>query len=102
MADKPKKVSPGKARHSKETAPERSIKRPAKNLDDGLWIAPRYSLKGPNGERAWENRPGGVPNSSKYLELADIALGLKKSDLAFKKRSTAVAHVVAKTEPYSS
>jgi hypothetical protein len=21
---------------------------------DGLWIAPKYSLKGPAGERAWE------------------------------------------------
>ena len=31
---------------------------------DGLWIAPRYSLKGSQGERAWENRPGGAPSSS--------------------------------------
>jgi hypothetical protein len=44
-----------------------------------LWIAPRYSLKGPAGERAWENRTGGAPSSSRYLELADIALGLKKT-----------------------
>jgi hypothetical protein len=38
---------------------------------------PRYSLKGPNGERAYENRPGGVPTTNRFLELADIALGLK-------------------------
>ena len=31
-------------------------------LSKDLWIADRYSLKGPAGERAWENRPGGVPN----------------------------------------
>jgi hypothetical protein len=69
---------------------------------DGLWIAPRYSLKGPQGERAWENRRGGAPNSSKYLELADIALGLKKPELTFKKRrSAAGAHDTSKTEPYS-
>jgi hypothetical protein len=41
-----------------------------------LWIAPRYSLKG--GERAWESRHGGPSNSSRFLELADIALGIKK------------------------
>jgi hypothetical protein len=68
---------------------------------DGLWIASRYSLKGPAGERAWENRPGGIPSSSKYLELADIALGLKKPDPKFKKRTVFDAHVTSKTEPYS-
>ena len=67
MASKPKKVINGEPK--KTDAP------------DGLWIAPRYSLKGPAGERAWENRPGGVPSSSKYLELADIALGLKKPEV---------------------
>ena len=45
---------------------------------NGLWIAPRHSLKGPAGERAWENRRGGIPTSTRFLELADIALGLKK------------------------
>jgi hypothetical protein len=111
MARKPKKTNPGKASSKKATASERSIKhsgngstkRPAKNPDDGLWIAPRYSLKGPAGERAWENRPGGAPSSGKYLELADIAMGLKKPDPAFKKRNAANgAHVISKTEPYSS
>jgi hypothetical protein len=107
MAHKPNKTGSGKASSKKERAPKRSIKRPgkglAKNLEDGLWIAPRYSLKGPAGERAWENRPGGAPSSGKYLELADIALGLKKPDAAFKKRATAAgAHVISKTEPYSS
>jgi hypothetical protein len=72
-----------------------------KTAPEGLWIAPRYSLKGPAGERAWENRPGGVPSSSKYLELADIALGLKKPEHTFKKRRAAGAHDTSKTEPYS-
>jgi hypothetical protein len=66
-----------------------------------LWIAPRYSLKGPAGERAWENRPGGVPNSTRLLELADIALGLKKSGPHKKKAVTVSAHDTIKTEPYS-
>jgi len=67
-----------------------------------LWIAPRYSLKGPAGERAWENRPGGVPNSSRFLELADIALGMKKPAVKKKKAASASAHQTGKTEPYSS
>jgi len=66
-----------------------------------LWIAPRYSLKGPAGERAWENRPGGAPTSSRFLELADIALGLKKPG-AHKERATASStHETKKTEPYT-
>lgn len=66
-----------------------------------LWIAPRYSLKGPAGERAWENRPGGAPNSSRFLELADIALGIKKPSVKKKKAASTGAHQTAKTEPYS-
>jgi hypothetical protein len=66
-----------------------------------LWIAPRYSLKGPAGERAWENRPGGVPSSSRFLELADIALGLKKSASHKKKSLSPSAHDTKKTEPYA-
>lgn len=66
-----------------------------------LWIAPRYSLKGPAGERAWENRPGGAPNSSRFLELADIALGIRKAAPKKKRTATASAHQTAKTEPYS-
>ena len=71
------------------------------NGEKDLWIAPRYSLKGPAGERAWENRPGGPPNSSRYLELADIALGIKKPTPHKKKPSQASAHDTQKTEPYS-
>jgi hypothetical protein len=66
-----------------------------------LWIAPRYSLKGPAGERAWENRPGGVPNSTRFLELADIALGLRKPGPHKKKTPASSAHDTKKTEPYS-
>ena len=45
---------------------------------EGLWIAPRNSPKGPTGERAWENRPGDPPSNNRFLELADVALGLKQ------------------------
>ena len=70
-------------------------------LSKDLWIADRYSLKGPAGERAWENRPGSVPNNSRFLELADIALGLKKPDQPKKKASLTSTHDTAKTEPYA-
>ena len=66
-----------------------------------LWIAPRYSLKGPAGERAWENRPGGAPTSSRFLELADIALGLKKSGVHKKNAIASSTHETKKTEPYT-
>lgn len=66
-----------------------------------LWIAPRYSLKGPRGERAWENRAGGVPNSSRFLELADIAIGTKKPSAHKKKAANSSAHDRKKTEPYA-
>lgn len=70
---------------------------------DELWIAQRHSLKGPAGERAWENRLGGPPNSGKFLELADIALGLKKPESKNRRSAGGPGvHVSAhKTEPYS-
>jgi hypothetical protein len=69
---------------------------------NGLWIAPRYTMKGPTGERAWENRPGGPPTSSRFLELADIALGLKKTHPKEHKQPQRTHDVRSKTEPYSS
>ena len=77
--------------------------KPAKTTDnsDELWIAPRYSLKGPAGDRAWENRRGGMPSNARFLELADIALGLKKPGTHKKKAVIVSAHDTKKTEPYS-
>ena len=66
---------------------------------DALWISPRFSLKGVDGERAWENRPGGPPHSSRYLELADISLGLKKPTP--KKTKRPATHDTTKRKPYS-
>lgn len=80
--------------------PKKSSREPKVSKD--LWIAPRYSLKGPAGERAWDNRPGGPPNSSRFLELADIALGTQKPGAKKKKSLPSRAHQTGKTEPYSS
>lgn len=73
----------------------------AANLSKDLWISPRFSLKGENGERAWDHRQAGYPGSARFLELADIALGVKKPEARKKKNSSASAHVTDKTEPYS-
>jgi hypothetical protein len=81
----------------------KKIKRQSNQMpvEDELWIAPQYSLKGANGDRAWENRPGGPPNGQRMLELADIALGLKKPEP--KKRPQGDRpHQLMKTEPYLS
>jgi len=63
------------ARKVKDERPDASA---PEFFPNDLWAAPRYSLKGPRGERAWENRLGGPPSSNRFLELADVALGLKK------------------------
>jgi hypothetical protein len=81
------------------TKAARAKNKPADCGEGELWVAPRYSLKGPAGERAFENHPGEVLTSNRFLELADIALGLKKS--AHKKKKPGPTHDTAKKEPYS-
>jgi hypothetical protein len=69
---------PGKKKNSNKAA---------LNLNaDDLWIAPKSNLKGENGDRAWNDR-GATPTGSRLLELADIALGLKKPEPLKKRRS---------------
>jgi hypothetical protein len=67
--------------------------------ENDLWISPRFLLKGANGERAWENRRGGAPHSSRFLEMADVALGLKKPSP--KKAKSKTVHDTTKKEPYT-
>jgi hypothetical protein len=81
--------------------PKKSKRNRHEDSTGDLWVAARYSLKGPAGERAWENRTGGPPNSSRFLELADIAMGLKKPEPKKRKSAATGAHDIAsKTEPY--
>jgi hypothetical protein len=56
-----------------------------------LWIAPKSNLKGDGGDRAWNDRST-IPTGSRLLELADIALGLKKREPPQKRRSAAAAN----------
>jgi hypothetical protein len=72
-----------------------------------VWINPNSNLKGARGNRAFDERFGDR-SASRYLELADVALGLKKP-IAKKKRiaigaqaSTQKTESYVKTEPLSS
>jgi len=69
-----------------------------------LWINPKSNLCGGDRNRAWENEGNITPSTgSRFLELADIALGLTKP--LPKKRKAAAAGVGThdidkKGEPY--
>lgn len=86
------------------TVPKK-LKSSTPDISKDLWVNPKSNLKGDRGERSWENRAGGPPNTSRLLELADIALGLKKPAPGKKKRAAAAGvgsvHTTEKTEPYS-
>jgi hypothetical protein len=58
---------------------------------DGMWIAPRHSTNTQKGDSDG-NRLGGVPPNSRYLELAAIALGVKKPTHGKKKAAAASAN----------
>jgi hypothetical protein len=53
-----------------------------------MWINPNSTFKG---TRGWESRAGGTSSNSRYLDLADIALGLKKPE--GRKKKTAAARI---------
>jgi len=74
-------------------------KRPVENESDSeMWIRPRSTLKEATQLPWGEQR---LPSHSRYLELADIALGGKKQ--AIKKKKPRPAHDTApKTNPYFS
>lgn len=78
-------------------------KAPKIDLSKDLWINPRSNLRGTDGNRAWDNRGNISPSDgARFLELADIALGLKKPVPKKKKAAAVGAHQVEKNEPYSS
>lgn len=74
--------------------------------EEELWVNPRAQFRGPEGDRAWDNAGNLTPQSgAKFLEPADIALGIKKP--VTKKKAAAAAadaetHQTSKTEPYKT
>ena len=77
---------------------------PKSSIVKDLWINPRSNLKGPDGGRAWDNSGNISPQSgARFLELADVALGLKKPTPKKKKAAAAGAHqTTGKAKPYST
>lgn len=71
------------------------------DLAKDLWISPTLSLRGRHGDRAWD-RSGNLPPGAgmRLLELADIALGLKKH-APKANRASAPPRQTTKSEPYS-
>lgn len=68
------------------------------HLDDELWINPRSNIRGPDGNRAWDDVGNITPASgARFLELADIALGLKKP--APKKKKAAATSAGSVSQP---
>jgi len=75
----------------------------ASSVGKDLWINPRSNLRGPEGSRAWDNEGNISPRSgARFLELADIALGLKKPSPKKKRAATVAAthYTLKKTELY--
>jgi hypothetical protein len=74
-------------------------KRRELDLSKDLWISPRLNLRGPDGSRGF-SRDGNITpgDGARFLELADIALGLKKTQPL--KSSASDRHQLRKTEPY--
>ena len=64
----------------------------------GVWVRPNFSLNYNRREISWTGRNGRDADSPRVLELADIALGIKKPN---KKTRITPMHVTKKTEPYS-
>ena len=54
-------------------------KRTSSDVSKDLWISPRLNMRGPEGNRGF-SRDGNITpgDGARFLELADIALGLKK------------------------
>lgn len=65
-----------------------------------LWVNPDSNIRGREGSRGWDNR-GNITaeRGSRFLELADVALGLKKPVAKKKPASVVPHHRVEKTEP---
>jgi hypothetical protein len=71
------------------TARKKPVRPNRKTTTDELWLSPKSNLKR-HPERAW-NESISVPQSSRLLELADVARGAKKKEDP-KRRSAAAGN----------
>lgn len=74
-------------------ARSRKLNVPQAGRAKDLWINPRSNLRGPDGDRAWDNQ-GNISSHSgaRFLELVDTALGLKKPTAKKKKAAAVGSH----------
>ena len=88
----------GKAKKKPSSRP----RRPKVDLAKDLWISPHLNLRGRNGDRAWDRSGNLLPGAgARFLELADIALGIKKPVQQNSKAAKPLAHETTKEDPYS-
>jgi hypothetical protein len=60
------------------------------DLEKDLWVNPHSNIRGPEGNWAWDKERNISPDrGSRFLALADIALGISK---AAKNRSAPLSH----------
>lgn len=75
----------------------------ATDLSKGLWINPRSNIRGVDESRVRDAGGNISPSAgSRFLELADVALGVKKPVPKKKKPLAHVHQVIHKTKPYAS
>ncbi len=82
-------------------APHDMPKKPRRVKASDVWINPKSNLRGSRGDRGFDNRFGDA-SAARILELADIALGLKKPTQKKKKSATATGGNGQKAESYST
>ncbi|HEY2390748.1 MAG TPA: hypothetical protein VGK22_06215 [Candidatus Angelobacter sp.] len=75
-------------------------KHPSNGHPSTLWVRPSTADR-KDGHKGINHNLETIPSNSRFLELADIALGLKKPEKKKKARIGAL-HTETKTEPYSS
>jgi hypothetical protein len=68
-----------------------------KTAKNGVWVRPHFSLNKNRSEISWTGN-GRSADSSRLLDLADIALGMRKPH---KKTRSTPMHDIKKTEPYN-
>lgn len=91
----------------KDLWPMSNKKSKARSVTTDVWINPKSSLSSGRRDQALDARFGdtrfGDKTSSRFLELADVALGLRKPELRRKKSGTGNAREIApgKPKPYA-
>jgi hypothetical protein len=66
-----------------------------------MWIAPRPIVKSTDVDPAWDSVTDNQPHSTRLLEYADIALGVKKIEPWKRRMPMLSTHETSRIDPYS-